>query len=86
MWHLSPRLLNKTIIGTNGVFRNQLDEYGTIKRNKSRLIVQVYSEEEEIDYDETFAPVGRIKDNRILIDFSTYMGFKIFRMYIKSVF
>ncbi|XP_070039819.1 uncharacterized protein [Nicotiana tomentosiformis] len=39
--------------------QNKLDEDGTVIRNKSRLVVQGYSQEEVIDYDETFAPVAR---------------------------
>jgi len=43
------------------VFRNKLDEFGTVTRNKARLVVQGYNKEEGIDYEETFAPVTRIE-------------------------
>jgi len=33
----------RTIIGTNWVFRNKLDEQGTVTRNKARLVVQGYN-------------------------------------------
>jgi len=38
-----------------------------MSRNKARLVVQGYNEEEGIDYEETFAPVVRIEAIRILI-------------------
>ncbi|GJZ53783.1 ribonuclease H-like domain-containing protein [Tanacetum coccineum] len=41
------------------VFRNKKDERGIIVRNKARLVVQGYTQEEGIDYDEVFAPVAR---------------------------
>ena len=48
------------------MFKNKLDEQGQIVRNKARLVVQGYNQEEGIDYDETFAPVARIEAIRIL--------------------
>ncbi|KAJ9541915.1 hypothetical protein OSB04_028421 [Centaurea solstitialis] len=56
VWLLVPRPRKRTIIGTKWIFRNKLDEVGTIIRNKARLVAQGYRQEEGIDYDETFAP------------------------------
>ncbi|XP_070026701.1 intracellular protein transport protein USO1-like [Nicotiana sylvestris] len=56
VWHLVPRPKDRSVIGTKWVFRNKLDEDGIVTRNKARLVVQGYSQEEGIDYDETFAP------------------------------
>ena len=39
VWHLVPRPKNRTIIGTKWVFRNKLDEFGTVTKNKARLVV-----------------------------------------------
>ena len=43
------------------MFKNKLDELGTVTRNKARLVVQGYNQEEGIDYEETFAPVARLE-------------------------
>ena len=67
-----PKPKDRTIIGTKWVFRNKLDEQGTVTRNKARLVVQGYNQEEGIDYEETFAPVARIEAIRILIAFAAY--------------
>ena len=68
------------------MFRNKLDEFGTITRNKARLVVQGYSQEEGIDYKETFAPIARIEAICILITFAAYMEFKLYQMDVKSEF
>ena len=86
VWHLVPRPSDRIIIGTKWVFRNKLHEHGTIKRNKSRLVVQGYNQEEGIDCDETFAPIARMETIRILIAFAAFMGFKLFQMDVKSAF
>ena len=51
VWTLVPRPKNHTIIGTKWVFRNKKDESGVITRNKARLVVQGFNQEEGIDYD-----------------------------------
>ncbi|KAH0683294.1 hypothetical protein KY289_021046 [Solanum tuberosum] len=85
MWHLVPRPADRTIIGTRWVFRNKLDENGVITRNKSRLIVQGYNQEEGIN-DETFAHVARMEAIKMLIAFAAFMEFKLFQMDVKSAF
>jgi len=51
----------------------KFDESGNIIINKARLVAQGYSQEEGIDYDETYAPVARLEAMRILLYFSCYM-------------
>ncbi|GJS23253.1 retrovirus-related pol polyprotein from transposon TNT 1-94 [Tanacetum coccineum] len=66
--------------------KNKKDEHGTTTKNKARLVVQGYSQEEGIDYDETFAPVARMEAIRIFLAFATYMNFKVYQMDVKSAF
>nr|GEY73004.1 ribonuclease H-like domain-containing protein [Tanacetum cinerariifolium] len=40
---------------------NKLDERGIVIRNKERLVAQGHTQEEDIDHDEVFAPVAKIK-------------------------
>lgn len=42
--------------------------------------MQLYNQEEGIDYDETFSPVPRIEVIRILIVFAAHKEFKLFQM------
>ena len=66
------------------MFQNKLDEFGTVTRNKARLVVQGYNQEEGIDY--TFAPVVKIEAIRILIAFAAQMEIKLYQMDVKSAF
>ncbi|GJR50804.1 retrovirus-related pol polyprotein from transposon TNT 1-94 [Tanacetum coccineum] len=66
--------------------QNKKDELETVTINKARLVAQGYSQEEGIDYDETFAPVARMKAIRIFLAYATYMNFKFFQMDVKSTF
>ncbi|GJS85675.1 retrovirus-related pol polyprotein from transposon TNT 1-94 [Tanacetum coccineum] len=57
-----------------------------MNKNKVRLVAQGFSQEERIGYDETFAPVARMKAIKIFLAFATYMNFIVFQMDVKSAF
>ena len=59
------------------MFRNKLDDTGSIVRNKACLVVKDYNQQEGIDYDETFAPVARLEAIRLLIAYAAHTGFKL---------
>ncbi|KAJ9556367.1 hypothetical protein OSB04_010981 [Centaurea solstitialis] len=86
VWLLVHRPRKRTIIGSKWIFRNKLDEIGTIIRNKARLVAQGYRQEEGIDYDETFAPVARLEAIRLFLAFAAHMNFKVYQMDIKNAF
>nr|GEX85148.1 retrovirus-related Pol polyprotein from transposon TNT 1-94 [Tanacetum cinerariifolium] len=76
----------KIAICSKWVFRNKKDEHGTTIKNKARLVAQGYSQEEGIDYNETFTPVARMEAIRIFLAFARYMNFKVYQMDVKSAF
>ena len=76
----------RSIIGTKWVFRNKLDESGNVLLNKSRLIVQGFSQIKGVDFEETFALVARLESIRIILAFSSHMDFKLHQMDVKSAF
>ena len=86
IWSLVPRLEGKNVIGTKWVFINKLDENGEVTRKKGRLVCKGYAQEEFIDYGETFAHVARLEGLRTMLSYSTYKGFKIYQMDVKSIF
>ncbi|WVZ64012.1 hypothetical protein U9M48_013598 [Paspalum notatum var. saurae] len=79
VWDLVEPPPNCRPIGTKWVFKNKQGEDGMVVRNKARL-------KEEIDYEETFAPVAHLKAIRILLAFATSKGFKLQQMDVKYAF
>jgi hypothetical protein len=55
-------------------------------RNKACIVAQGFSQVEGLDFGETFAPIARLEDIRILLAFVTSKGFKLYQMDVKSVF
>ena len=69
-----------------GVQKKKIDENGELMRNKERLVWKWYAQEEGIYYGETFSPVARLEGVRTLFSYSTYKGFKVYQMDMKSKF
>ena len=85
-WKLVPKPKNRIIIGTKWVFRNKMDEAGIVTRTKARLVTNGYSQQERIDFDETFAPVARLKAIRIFLAYVEHVNFKVYQIDVKSAF
>ncbi|KAI3725478.1 hypothetical protein L1987_65266 [Smallanthus sonchifolius] len=86
LWNLVDLPKNKVPIGTRWVFRNKKDEGGIVVRNKARLVVQGFYQEEGIDFEEVFAPVARLEAIRMFLAYAVYMDFTVHQMDVKSAF
>ena len=86
VWTLVPTPPNTSIVGSRWVYRNKSDEDGVIIRNKARLVVKGYSQQEGIDYDETFAPVARIEAIIIFLAYAAHKNFKVYQMDVQCAF
>jgi hypothetical protein len=65
VWSLVSRP-KQNVVGTKWVFRNKQDEHGVVTRNKARHVAKGYAQVTGLDFEETFAPVARLKSIRIL--------------------
>ncbi|GJW13374.1 retrovirus-related pol polyprotein from transposon TNT 1-94 [Tanacetum coccineum] len=62
------------------------DEENTVIRNKTRLVVRGYRQEEGIDFEESFATVARMEAIRIFLAYVAHKSFIIFQMDVKTAF
>ncbi|CAH9114563.1 unnamed protein product [Cuscuta europaea] len=76
----------KSIIGTKWIFKNKKDKDMILIRNKARLVVKGYNQQEGIDYSETFAPVARIEAIRLFMAYAAHKNFTIYQMDVKTAF
>jgi len=54
-----------------------------VVRNKARLVAQGYSQQEGVDYDETFTLVATLESIHLFLAFAVNKGFKL-QMGVKS--
>nr|GEX89839.1 retrovirus-related Pol polyprotein from transposon TNT 1-94 [Tanacetum cinerariifolium] len=86
VWRLVPRPEGKSVIKTKWIFKNKNDESSLVIRNKERLVEVGYSQQEGIDYDETFAPVARIEAIRLFLAYAAHKDFTVLQMDVKTSF
>ncbi|GJU93847.1 putative ribonuclease H-like domain-containing protein [Tanacetum coccineum] len=86
VWELVPRPDGKNIITVKWLWKNKSDAYNIVIRNKSRLAIKGYKQEEGIDFEESFAPVARFEAVRMFVAYATHKNFTIFQMDVKTTF
>ncbi|GJW03813.1 retrovirus-related pol polyprotein from transposon TNT 1-94 [Tanacetum coccineum] len=72
VWVLVPALDNIKPLTLKWLFKNKHDEENTVIRNKTRLIVRGYRQEEGIDFEESFALVDRTEAMRIFLAYAAH--------------
>eukprot|EP00253_Pinus_taeda_P020723 PITA_20723 len=85
-WELVPRPHDKNIIATKWIFKNNLNENGEVIRNKARLVCKGYSQQEGIDFEETFAPIARLEAIGMFLALSSFQKFIVYQMDVKFAF
>nr|GEZ91843.1 hypothetical protein [Tanacetum cinerariifolium] len=67
VWELVPRPDKVMVITFKWIYKVKLDELGGILKNKARLVVRGYRQEEGINFEESFALVARLEAIRIFL-------------------
>ncbi|GJZ69186.1 retrovirus-related pol polyprotein from transposon TNT 1-94 [Tanacetum coccineum] len=86
VWVLVPAPDNLKPLTLKWLFKNKHDEENTAIRNKTRLVMRGYRQEEGIDFEESFAPVARMEAIRIFLAYAAHKSFIIFQMDVKTAF
>jgi hypothetical protein len=68
------------------VFKLKRDEVGAIVKHKAHLVARGFMQREGIDFDDTFAPVARMKSVRLLFALAAQESWCVHHMDVKSAF
>ncbi|GKD09045.1 retrovirus-related pol polyprotein from transposon TNT 1-94 [Tanacetum coccineum] len=74
------------IIALKWIYKVKLDEYGDVLKNKARLVVKGYRQEEGLDFEESFAPVARLEAIRIFLANAVSKNMTVYQMDVKTAF
>ncbi|GKA44999.1 retrovirus-related pol polyprotein from transposon TNT 1-94, partial [Tanacetum coccineum] len=86
VYELVPLPNNIKPLTLKWLFKNKHDEENTVIRNKTRLVVRGYRQEEGIDFEEYFVLVARMEAIRIFLAYATHKLFIVFQMDVKNAF
>ena len=85
-WELVDRPRHRKVIGVRWIYKTKLNADGSINKNKARLVVKGYAQEQGIDYQDTFAPVSRMDTIKLLLVLASQKGWLVWQMDVKSAF
>ncbi|GKD97940.1 retrovirus-related pol polyprotein from transposon TNT 1-94 [Tanacetum coccineum] len=86
VWELVPLPNGKNVIKVKWLWNNKTDAKNTVIQNKSRLVAKGYSQQEGIDFEESFAPVARLEAVQMFVAYAAHKNFTIYQMDVKTVF
>nr|GEU95070.1 hypothetical protein [Tanacetum cinerariifolium] len=86
VWELVPSPNGIKPLTLKWLFKNKHDKENTVIRNKTRLVVRIYRQEEGINFEESFAPVARMEAIRIFLAYVAHKGFTMYQMDVKTAF
>ncbi|KAI3810906.1 hypothetical protein L1987_20555 [Smallanthus sonchifolius] len=92
---VEPKYIKATLLESSWVeamqeelrqFTKLQDEGGIVVRNKARLVVQGFYQEEGIGFEDVFARVALLKAIGMFLTYAAYMDFTVYQMDVKSAF
>ena len=86
VWEVVPRLQERSVVGSKWIYKIKYAADGSIEKFKARFVAMGYAQKEEIDYEETFAPIARYTSIRSVISLAAQMGWEIHQMDVKTTF
>ena len=86
MWELVNLPSREKPIGYKWIFKRKHLPNGSIEKYKARLVAKGFSQKQNVDYFDTFAPVTRISSIRMLIALASIYRLFIHQMDVKIAF
>nr|GFB07011.1 Gag-Pol polyprotein [Tanacetum cinerariifolium] len=86
VWELIDKPFGKNVIKLKWLWKNKKDEEQTVIHNKARLVANGYTQEEGIDFKESFTLVARLEDVKTFVAYVAYKSFSIYQMDVKTKF
>nr|GEV32655.1 copia protein [Tanacetum cinerariifolium] len=74
------------VITLKWIYKVKLDELGGILKNKARLVDRGYCQEEEIDFEESFALVARLEAINTFLSYAAHMNMVVYQIDVKTTF
>ncbi|KAL3506653.1 hypothetical protein ACH5RR_032035 [Cinchona calisaya] len=85
-WNLVDLLEGKNVIGLKWVFKTKYDTDCSVQKYKFKLVARGYSQQQGIDFDETFSPIAHFEIVKTILAMAAQLKWKVYQFDIKSAF
>ncbi|CAL9008157.1 unnamed protein product [Prunus brigantina] len=85
-WSLVPCPSRKNIVGSKWIYKIKRNADGSIARYKARLVAQGFSQQQGLDFSETFSPVVRHTTVRLILSLATMNKWSLRQLDVKNAF
>ncbi|GJW32862.1 retrovirus-related pol polyprotein from transposon TNT 1-94 [Tanacetum coccineum] len=86
VWELVSCPDKVMLIKLKWIYKVKTKEFSGVLKNKARLVSRGFRQEEGIEFEESFAPVARIKAIHIFVENAANKNMTIFQMDVKTAF
>ncbi|CAA7015607.1 unnamed protein product [Microthlaspi erraticum] len=85
-WDIESLPPGKNVVGNKWVFTIKYLSDGTVERHKARLVAQGFTQEEGVDYFDTFSPVAKLTSVKFLLGIASASGWSLTQMDVSNAF
>jgi hypothetical protein len=85
-WHLVPRPPSANVVIGKWIFKHKFHSDGSLACHKACWVVQGFSRQHGVDYDETFSPVIKPRTIRIVLSITASCEWPIHQLDVKNAF